>query len=63
MAEIAKLEAIDTAHKGYVSLRNRIDKMITHEIFPPIEAIDKGDVDDVILLYGRWPPGEPWILL
>ena len=22
-------------------------------------AIDKGDMDDVILLYGRWPPEEP----
>ena len=58
MAEIAKLETIDMAHKGYVSLWNRIDKTITHEIFPPIEAIDKGDVDDVILSYGRWPPEE-----
>jgi hypothetical protein len=58
MAEIAKLETIDTAYKGYVSLRNRIDKTISHETFPLIESIGKGEADDMILPHGRWPPAK-----
>ena len=45
LAELEKLKAEDQAHKAFISVRERIDKVVDHEIVVPIAKIDAGDFD------------------
>ncbi|KAF8798360.1 hypothetical protein BYT27DRAFT_7264928 [Phlegmacium glaucopus] len=55
MAETAKLETIDTAQKTLAAIQQRIDKASSQETMPPIDLIDKGEFDEHVLPYGKWP--------
>ena len=55
MAEVAKLDVIDTAEKTMVALRERVDKAMLAETMRPINYIDRGEVNDGVLEYGKWP--------
>ncbi|KAF8810877.1 hypothetical protein BYT27DRAFT_7253286 [Phlegmacium glaucopus] len=55
MAETAKLETIDTAQKTLAAIRQHIDKASSHETMPPIHLIDKGEFNEHVLPYGKWP--------
>jgi hypothetical protein len=54
MAEVERLKKSDSAQKSFAAIRRRIDNLITHDICPPIKAIDKGEFDDYILKDGKW---------
>jgi hypothetical protein len=41
LAEVARLREIDKAHKGLVAIRQRIDKLVDHELVPPMRKMDK----------------------
>jgi hypothetical protein len=60
LAEISKLEAIDTAEKTMAVIRSRLDKTRKHETLAPIHEIDIGAFDAHILPHGAWPDAE-WI--
>ena len=45
MAEVEKMQAEKHAELAITSIRNRIDKTIIHEIFPPITSVDSGQMD------------------
>ena len=54
MAEIAKLEALDTAQKTLSVVCQHMDKA-SSETLPPIHLIDHGEFDEHILPHGIWP--------
>lgn len=58
LAEISKLEAVDTAEKTMAVIRSRLDKTRKHETLAPIHEIDIGAFDAHILPHGAWPDAE-----
>ncbi|KAF8802330.1 hypothetical protein BYT27DRAFT_7261112 [Phlegmacium glaucopus] len=40
MAEIERLKMADSAAKSFSALKHRMDKIVSHELYPPISAID-----------------------
>jgi predicted phosphohydrolase len=54
MAEIERLKMADSAAKSFSALKHRMDKIVSHELYPPISAIDAGEFDNYILKDGHW---------
>jgi len=54
MAEVERVQKADSAAKAFGALRRRMDDILSHEIFPPISAIDKGEFDNFIFKDGKW---------
>jgi hypothetical protein len=46
MAELERLRAIREAAVALKNIRERSDRTVFQEIYPPIIAIDRGDFDD-----------------
>ena len=46
MAELERLRAIREAAVALKNIRERADRTVFQEIYPPIIAIDRGDFDD-----------------
>lgn len=55
LAEISKVETIDTAEKTMTIIRSRLDKSRKNETLAPINLIDSGVFDDHVLPHGEWP--------
>jgi predicted phosphohydrolase len=49
MAEVERLQAERQTEHAFRILRNRVDKTVFHEIYPPITAIDAGELDNIAL--------------
>ena len=54
LTEVERLKKADSATKAFAAVRGRIDDLVMEDIFPPISAIDKGELDDYILNDGKW---------
>ena len=54
LAEVARLESLDRAEKGFMALDDEIAKAASLEICNPILAIDNGEFDGFSFVEGRW---------
>ena len=54
MAEVARLECLDRAEKGFMELDDEIAKAVSLNICNPILAIDNGDFDGFSFVEGHW---------
>lgn len=54
MAELERLKMADSASQSFIMLKNRIDQVVTHELAPIINAVDKWVLDDFVLEDGLW---------
>lgn len=43
LAEISRLKTLDTAHKSFRVIRERIDKVVDHELLPPMQQLEDGE--------------------
>jgi len=41
LAELARLKEMDKAHKAVMSIRQKIDKTLDHEILPPMSQLQQ----------------------
>lgn len=55
MAEVSKLETIDTAEKGMATINSRLTKGAIEVTKKPISLIDSGAFDEHVLPHGKWP--------
>ena len=54
MAKIERVKKADSAANAFSAIWTRIDQLVAEEIWPPINAIDKGDFDNYIFENGKW---------
>ena len=54
MAEIERLKMADAAVKSFSMLKERIDNLLTNDLAPAIDAIDKWAFEDYVLKDGIW---------
>ena len=45
MAEAERVKKADSASKLFTVIRQKIDDLVSHEIWPPIRSIDQGEWD------------------
>ena len=54
MAEVERVKKADAAEKSFAAIRRALQSMVTSDIIPPIEAIDKGELDEYKWKNGKW---------
>jgi hypothetical protein len=54
LAEVAQLECLNRAEKGFMELEDEIAKAASLEICNPILAIDNGEFDGFSFVEGCW---------
>jgi hypothetical protein len=54
MAEVERVKKADSAACSFAEIRRSLASVVTGDILPPIEAIDKGKLDDYIWKDGKW---------
>ena len=54
MAEVERVKKADSATKSFAAIRQRLQSMVTSDIIPPINAIDKGELDEYQWKDGKW---------
>jgi len=54
MAEVERVKKADSAEKSFAAIRRSLQSLIASDIIPPIEAIDKGKLDDYEWKNGKW---------
>ena len=54
MAEVERVKKADSAEKSFAAIRLSLQSLVTSDIIPPINAIDKGELDDYIWRNGQW---------
>jgi len=54
MAEVEQVKKASSAAKSFSGLRKRIGDLVAEEIYPPINAIDKGEFNKFIFKDGKW---------
>jgi hypothetical protein len=54
MAEVERVKLADSAAKSFTILKQKIDEMVSHELCPVIDAIDRWDLDDFTVKDGYW---------
>jgi hypothetical protein len=54
MTEVERVQKADSASMAFAAIRGRMDNLVSHDIYPPISAIDKGDFDGLIWKNGSW---------
>ncbi len=54
MAEVEQVQKADSAAKAFGALWRRMDDILSEEKFPPISAIDKGEINNYIFKDGKW---------
>jgi hypothetical protein len=59
MAEVERLKVADSAARSFAAVKQRINKVVSHELVPIISAIDSWDFDDYILKDGQWGKKSP----
>jgi hypothetical protein len=45
LAEISRLKTLERAHRALSYVRQRIDKVVDHELIPPMLKLAEGDED------------------
>ena len=54
MAEVERIKKADSAQKSFAAIRRSLQNLVTSDIIPPIEAIDKGKLDGYVWTDGKW---------
>lgn len=54
MAEVERVKKADSAAKSFAAIRRSLDALVTSDILPAIQAIDKGELDDYVWRDGEW---------
>ena len=54
LAEVEQVKKADSAQKSFAAIRQSLQSLITADIIPAIDAIDKGELDDYIWKNGEW---------
>ena len=54
MAEVERIKKADSAQKSFAAIRRSLQNLVTSDIIPLIEAIDKGKLDGYVWKDGKW---------
>ena len=54
MAEVERVKKANSAKKSFAAIRRSLESIVTSDILPPIEAIDKGMLDGYRWIDGKW---------
>jgi len=54
MAEVERVKKADSAQKSFAAIRHSLESLVTSDILPPIQAIDKGELNEYIWKDGKW---------
>lgn len=54
MAELERVKKADSAEQSFAAIRRSFESLVTSDIIPPIDAIDKGELDDYLWRDGKW---------
>ena len=54
LAEVERVKKAESAERSFAAIRHSVDSLVTGDILPPIQAIDKGEFDDYIWKDGKW---------
>jgi hypothetical protein len=54
MAEVERVKKANSAEKSFSAIWCSLQLIITSDILPPIDAIDKGSLDDYVWMNGEW---------
>lgn len=54
LAEVERVKKADSAEKSFAAIRRSLQSLVTSDILPPIQAIDKGEMDDYFWKDGKW---------
>jgi len=54
MAEVERVKMADSATHSFSAIRQSLVSVVTSDILPPIEAIDKGTLDKYKWKNGKW---------
>jgi hypothetical protein len=54
MAEAERVKKADSAEKSFAAIRRSLQALVISDILPPIEAIDKGKLDEYMWKDGKW---------
>ena len=57
-AEVEQVKKADSASKSFEAIRHSLGSLVTADILPPIEAIDKGELDEYLWMDGKWVEKE-----
>lgn len=53
-AEVERVKKADSASKSFAAIRRSLQSVVTSDILPPIQAIDKGQLDEYMWTNGKW---------
>jgi hypothetical protein len=54
LAEVEQVKKADSAEKSFTAIWQSLQLLVTSDILPPIQAIDKGELDKYVWSDGRW---------
>jgi hypothetical protein len=54
LAEVERVKKADSAEKSFAAIRHSLQSLVTSDILPPIQAIDKGELDEYVWRDGKW---------
>ena len=54
LAEVERVKKADSAAKSFAAIRRSFESVVVSDILPPIQAIDKGQLDEYIWRDGKW---------
>ena len=57
LAEVERVKKAESATKSFAAIRHSLQSMVTSDIIPPINAIDKGELDEYQWKNGKWVKG------
>jgi hypothetical protein len=54
LAEVERVKKADSAEQSFASIWCSLGSLITSDIIPPLNAIDKGELEDYMWRDGMW---------
>ena len=54
MAEVERIKKADSAANSFKMIQNSLHSIVTSDILPPIQGVDRGEFGDYILRNGDW---------
>jgi hypothetical protein len=54
MAEVEQVKKADSAAKSFAAIQRSLQSVVTSDILPPIDTIDKGELDEYRWTNGIW---------
>jgi hypothetical protein len=54
LAKVERVKKADSAAKSFAAIRRSFESVVVSDILPPIQAIDKGQLDEYIWRDGKW---------